>query len=129
MPKGLKIPANPAEAAALLFTLRAKRYDLQHLIDDIEADEKALKASIVEKLTAKGMSGVAGSVCRVELTEKQVAKVSDWSKFYAYIAKNKAWELLQKRPSEAAVAERWAAGKAVPGVDAISVPFLGIHKV
>lgn len=64
-----------------------------------------------EKLT-----GAFGKLGSVEVNKKEIPTVESWDKLYAYIHRNKAYDMLQKRLSTAAANERWNAGKAVPGV-------------
>jgi hypothetical protein len=42
--------------------------------------------------------------------------VADWVKFYAYVRRNAAFELLQRRLNESAIKERLDDKKPVPGV-------------
>ena len=52
----------------------------------------------------------------VSITTSVVADVKEWDSFYAFIAKNKFFHLLQRRVSEPAYRELLDAGKKVPGV-------------
>lgn len=84
--------------------------------DVINPAIKALEDHFIQALKVGESSGVQGMHSRVQVTESAVPNVEDWSKFYAYIAKNKAFELLNKAVNRVAVRERWEAKKQVPGV-------------
>jgi len=79
---------------------------------------KALEESFVQELAVGESSGVQGFHARVQVTESVVPVVAaaDWPKFYAYVAKTRAWELLSKSVNRAAVTERWDNKKQVPHV-------------
>lgn len=123
-----KLPKNPAEAADMLYTVREKRYALDKQSAALKAQESALQAHILEVLAEKGMTGVAGKVCRVEASNKTVPTVDDWVEFWAKFNKKSDFDLLQARLSTTAVQARWDAGKQVPGVKAYLVPTLSIKK-
>jgi hypothetical protein len=53
----------------------------------------------------------------------------DWESTWKYIAKKKAWDLLQKRLSGPAVKARWENGEQIPGVGHIRVHTISVTKV
>lgn len=52
-----------------------------------------------------------------KIVEEDMGNVNDWNKFYKYIVKNDAWDLLQKRVGQTAYRERKEAGVKIPGTD------------
>lgn len=118
-----------AACADLLYRTREKRYVLQHQVDDLQAEETALKTRLISELQAINAEGITGKVCRVEIKLRPVYMVRDWDLFYKHIVKTKNFELLQKRLSTTAIKERWDAGKTVPGVAQEDMAELSIHKV
>jgi hypothetical protein len=111
------IPKLPAKCGDLLYETRQERLKVQKVVEALESQEAKLKEYIIENLPKSKANGITGSIARVELDKKAIPSVKDWDAFYAYIAKHQAWELLQRRPAEAAVKERWEAGETVPGVE------------
>jgi hypothetical protein len=75
------------------------------------------------------LEGARGKLAQVTRSEKPVPKVTDWDALYAHIKKTGAFELLQKRPTESAFAERWDAGKSVPGTEKFTKVSLSVSKV
>jgi hypothetical protein len=112
----VKLPKSPAAVADLLYKTREARYKVQKEVEKLKAVETACTEFFINSLPAD-TSGVAGKVARVQVDTKPVPQVKDWDAFYKYVARNKAFELLQRRLSDGAVKERWENGKVVPGVE------------
>src|SRR5574337_1432668 len=110
-----KFPKTLAACADRLYELREKRLAGQKLVDEVEAEEKALKAHLIEQLPKSEASGVAGRLCRVSVVTKQIPQVTDWTALYAHIKKTGSFDLLNRALNKRAVEERYAAGKTVAG--------------
>lgn len=91
--------------------------------------EQILRDYLQNNFDKSGLGGAKGKYATVSLKTQTVADVQDWDKFYAYIAKHKAWECLQKRPGITALRERWDAGKEVPGVSSKEITVLSVTAV
>lgn len=124
-----KFPKTMGECADKLFELRDLRMREQKKVDEIEAEEKALKNFIIDNLPKSNAAGITGKLARVTIVKKIIPQVSDWPKFYAYVKKTNQFELLQRRVSDAAVKERWDIGKEVPGVTHFNAVTVSINKV
>lgn len=77
-----------------------------------ELDEKiieSLEASDEERVEIKGNIGV-------RLTRSTVPSIEDWDEFWAYIKKNNASHMIEKRVGVTAYREQLALGKQVPGI-------------
>lgn len=116
-----KLPRTDAEKADLLYDTRNRRLVLQKEVDELQEQETELKNYFIENLPKSKSSGIAGHTARVQLQAKTIPTVEDWAKFYKYVKKNDAFELLQRRLSDKAVEERWEAGEQVPGVGKFNV--------
>lgn len=95
-----------------------------------EADDfvKKLEAYLLQELQSAELEGISGKVCKLTIKEKEVASVEDWTKFYAYIKRNSAFELLNKAVNQKACRERWDANKDVPGVGVFKKKTLSVAK-
>lgn len=124
-----KFPKQLGQCADKLYELRNKRLEMQKAVDAVEAEEKALKEHLIQNLPKSEASGVAGKVARVTIVTKVVPQVKDWDKLYAYVKKNNAFELLQRRLTDGAINERWDNGKEVPGVEPFNAISVSINKV
>jgi hypothetical protein len=124
-----KFPKALGACADKLFELRNKRLAEQKKVDEIAAEESALKNHIIENLPKSEASGVAGKLARVTVVTKQVPQVKDWDAFYKYVKKTGSFDLMQKRLTDAAIKERWEAGKEVPGVEHFNAVSVSINKI
>lgn len=124
-----KFPKAMGACADKLFELRNKRLEMQKAVDAVAAEETALKNHIIENLPKSEASGVAGKLARVTVITKVVPQVKDWDVFYKYVKKTGSFDLMQKRLTDAAIKERWEAGKEVPGVEHFNAITVSINKV
>ena len=127
--KKFKFPKALGACADKLYEIRQKRLAMQKEVDEVEAEEKALKEHIIQTLPKSEASGVAGKVARVTVVTKDVPQVKDWDAFYKYVSRTKSFDLLQRRLSDAAVNERWENKKDIPGVEAFTVVSVSLNKV
>ena len=127
--KKFKFPKAMGACADKLYEIRQKRLAMQKEVDEVEAEEKALKEYIINTLPKSEASGVAGKVARVTVVTKDVPQVKDWDAFYKYVSRTKSFDLLQRRLSDAAVKERWENKKDIPGVEAFTVVSVSLNKV
>lgn len=110
------IPKSPAKAGDLLYQLREQRSALNRQAEEIETNEKAIKAFLIATLPKGEASGIAGMIARISIETKEIPIITDKKKFQAYIKKTGAFELMQGRISEAAITEQWQAKKTIPGI-------------
>lgn len=124
-----KFPKQLGACADRLYQLRQKRLEMQKEVDKVAAEESALKNHIIENLPKSEASGVAGKLARVTVVTKQIPQVKDWDAFYKYVKKTGSFDLMQKRLTDAAIKERWEAGKEIPGVEHFNAVSVSINKV
>jgi len=124
-----KFPKAMGSCADRLYELKAKRLAGQKAVDEVEAEEKALKAYIIDNLPKSNASGVAGAIARVTVVTRDEPQIEDADLFHKYITKHKRWDLMQNRLSPAAVKELWESGKEVDGVKRFQVVTLSLNKV
>ena len=126
--KPMKMPKTMGACADLLYETRQKRLDLQKSVDELQKQETQIREHIINNLP-KTDTGASGKIARVSVVTKRVAQVLNWDELYKYIKKTGQFDLMQRRLSDAAVKERWEAGKAVPGVDAFDATTVSLNKV
>lgn len=92
----LKMPKTFAGCADLLYTTKEERLAEQKKVDEIEADEKAIKAYLIDELP-KSAAGVQGKVARATIVTQDVPRIEDEAKLLAAIKKSpKKWGMLLK---------------------------------
>ncbi|MBS0454027.1 MAG: hypothetical protein JSS14_22215 [Proteobacteria bacterium] len=99
-----------------MWNLREKKRGLEAEASKIEKEIAEIEERLMKNMSEQGVEKSTGSKASVSITESIVADVTDWDKFYAYIGKNKAWQLLQRRVSDPAWRELAKDGdKPLPG--------------
>ena len=76
----------------------------------------ALERDILQRMQKEGLETSGGKLAKITIQDKTFPDVFDWDKFYKYIKKNDAWDMLQKRVSSVAYKARLDDKVKVPGV-------------
>lgn len=126
--KVFKMPKTMGQCADKLYETRERRLAAQKVVDEIQAEESALKEHIIQNLP-KSDTGAQGKVARVTVVTSPTPQVKDWDLFWKSFDKKKDTDLLQRRLSNEAVQARWDNGKQVAGVEVFNVVKVSINKV
>ena len=137
-----KPPRTLGLTADKLYKVRQERLALAKEVEALKAEESALKEHLINNLPKSDSSGIAGKLCRVSITKKEVAKPENWSEIYAGIvadyqkhARKKdglqdgAFALLQRRLGDSAINEAWENGKVVKGVGRFTLVNVALSKL
>ncbi len=116
-----KIPKTLAACGDMLYKLREKRIEIEHAAAEIAKDEAKLRDHIINNLPKQDATGIRGKVAQITIQTKTKPTVKDWTAVWAYVKKNNAFDLLQRRLNETAVAARWEENREIPGVDKFDV--------
>jgi hypothetical protein len=76
----------------------------------------------------KDSGGAVGKTHKVEVIRGVKPVVKDWPAFFAYMAKFKAWDMVQRRVSEPALQARIDDGKTVPGWEPFNTVKVSLTK-
>ena len=125
----IKFPKTMAACADLLFEVKQARLAADKVAAELKSKESQIIEHIINNLPKSEATGVAGKLARATIVVKTIPVVKDWDKFYAYVKKNSAFELLQRRLSESAVEERWEQKKTVPGVETFKRSTVSLTRV
>lgn len=121
----IEVVKKPLTQAALgkvidkVFSLRAKKAELEAAVKDVAGQIEDLETELMEAMQQAGIEKTATKLGSVSISSSVVAQVEDWDAFLAYIYKHKAGHLLQRRVSDPAWRELMEMGRKVPG----TVPF------
>jgi len=129
-PAALKLPKSFGDCADMLFDLKEARLAAQKLVDAFAEQEAELKNHIIDNLP-KGDRGAIGSHHKVMVVRDQVPRIGDDTKFYAYVKKHSAFDMLQRSLNAKAVRDRIEGnrGKPLPGVEMFDVVKVSLTKV
>ena len=122
-------PKSLGECIDLSYTLRAERKEVEAKAEKMKEKEKMLEDHIFSKFENAEIDGAKGKLASASRKMTTSAKVTDPEKFFAWVAKAKAWEFLWKSANLTACKERWEAKEVVPGVDPVHVMKLHINKI
>ena len=96
---------------------------LEDQISELDAELiQSLQDSDEEQVKINGGIGI-------KLVSSTVPSVKDWDAFYAWIKRNNAFWMLERRPSVTGYRDTLAAGKAIPGVESFTKIKLGLVSV
>lgn len=127
-PKKSAAPTLGADIDAL-FELREKKRKLEASIKDLEDQAAIIETRLMESMSASGLEKMTGCKASVSVTTTVMANVEDWDAFLAFIYKNKAGHLLQRRVSDPAWREMVEIKKVVPGTQPFTKKRLNLRAV
>lgn len=85
-------------------------------LEAVSAKQSEMEEQVMTALRELGIDVAKGKSGGVEYTKKELPQVKDWDKVYKYVKKHDAFDLLQKRISQTAWADRAGDGP-IPGVE------------
>lgn len=113
-------PPNLGETISRMLEIRAEKARLADLEKVLNEEWRLHEANLIRLLDEQGATKVSSGVATASVTTEIVPMVDDWERFYDYIYNERAFHLLQRRPSSAAYRELQQAGTDIPGVTPFS---------
>jgi hypothetical protein len=92
---------------------RTERLAADKVAESLHVQETALKQELINAMLEASLTVAGNATVSFTMRKKERYQTTDWPAVYAYITQNQAFDLLQRRLNEAAVAERGD----VPGVE------------
>lgn len=123
-----KLPKELGPCIDLFVAAYRERKAREEKVNDIKRVEDLIEEHIIGLFKGEEINGVKGTKGSVTLKEKDVPKITDFEALCKHIKKNDAWDLLQRRPGEAACQARWEAGEEIPGVEKFLVKKLSLSE-
>lgn len=111
-----------------LHTLREERRLLEKKIEDINKEFSIIEGELMKQMRHEGLESAKGKFASAALQEVVKPSVEDWDKFYAYIAKNKYFHLLERRPSVTGCRELFETKGKIPGVLPITLQKISLRN-
>ncbi len=106
VPLGLGLPQMPLGIQIdALFDLREQKRAAETIVENIEALIRAKELVLQDSMEAAGVDAAKGKKASAGIAESVVPQVTDWDTFYAYIRRNNAFELLERRAAAGAYRE------------------------
>lgn len=95
--------------------LKKKIAAKQKEVDDMRSIAEKMKDELVVLMEDANIEKHGSALGSVTLKKEVIGNVENWPKFYNYIKKNNAFELLQKSVGQGAFREYIEAGERIPG--------------
>lgn len=99
---------------------------LEKAYNDQKKAVETLREEMIQEMNVAGTESYKSDLGSISKSTTTVPVVNDWEKFYDYIHKNDAFELLQRRASTQAWRDRVEDGEEIPGVSSFSKETLRI---
>jgi hypothetical protein len=129
----MKFPKTLGACVDLALTLRDDRLAFQREIEEkleaLKAKESEIEEHILASFDKSDIEGAKGSIASASVSRLVVPAVKDWPKAFAYIAKHKAWDLMEKRMARVAFRDRTEAGEVIPGVESFTKVGLNLSRI
>lgn len=103
----------------------------QKRVDAIKQRETELREHLIQHIDVENARGVMGLryQATVKVTDKPRIDPAKWEEFYAWVAENDRFDLLQKRLSDNAIMELIDAGEVLPGIERMKVKSVSVKKI
>lgn len=112
-----------------LWAERERKREAEAAIKLIDGDIEALTLELMERMEKEGLDKISGTKASLSIGAAVTANVTDWDAFGAWIIKNKALHLLQRRVSDPAYRELLEHGKKVAGTEPFVKKRLNIRSI
>lgn len=107
-----------AKVAAELTKLRKKMAPYELKLAPLKKEEKELEDQLRVGMLEQAVDSLSTKSITFSLQHTQIAVLTDDIKFFEYVAKHKAWDLLRRQPAIEACRQRWEDALEIPGVKA-----------
>lgn len=123
------LPESIGRCADLYHDVRELRLAMAKEVEEVAAFERKVEQHIVDNLSKSADTGAAGLRYRAQITTKVKPTVEDWPALQAHVLASGDFDLIQKRISDKAVADRWNAGVELPGIGKFNAIGVSITKI
>ena len=100
--------------AEQLYQRRKREYEAK--LAPLKARVEELERPLLELMLAAGQEALSTKRTTVAVRRTTFAELYDDKKFFEYVGKTKAWELVRKQPVISACRDRWEDEIEIPGV-------------
>lgn len=128
--KGAPFPKSLGGTVDLYHDVRELRLAMQAEVAELKARETELQEHLLENISKRNETGVAGSRYRAQVTTSEKYNVEDWPILHSWIRKHDAFEFLGKSLNQKE-AEAWVKenNRLLPGTSRVHVPSLSVTKI
>jgi hypothetical protein len=109
-------PAELAKLAQNLWKAQQKLKAAQAKLNPLKEAADALEQELLNAMMAAKLESLASKNATISIKRNTFAELYDDRKFFEYVGKHKAWDLVAKRPVIGACRARWEDNLEIPGV-------------
>ena len=128
-----KFPKTLGECIDAAYKFREERLAKQKEYDEeiafLKEREEEIEQHILHTFDKSDIEGAKGTLASASVTRMTVPTVKDWTEVFKWVAKKKAWDLLEKRMARVAYRDRLEAGEVIPGVEPFVKVSLSLTRV
>ncbi len=106
------------EAIDELYQARAARLAKAKKVKELQAEESAAKATVLQLLKETGLEKASGKLATAGILKSDIPIVTDWDALYEYIKAESRFDLLQRRIGVQAWRDLLLDSVLVPGTEA-----------
>jgi len=131
--KSMVIPKTFGSCADRLYAIMEAKRALAKQVEELEQEESAIKNHLINNISKQDGTGVSGRRAKVKIVTKDIPTIQEemggWADFYTFVARKKAFHLLQKRLSTGAVNEMLDDGVKIPGIGIYTAVTVSVTKL
>lgn len=121
-------PLTTKDLVKRMVEVRDERRKISSRDKELIDEWRSLEMEMLTRLDEQGMEKASTADGTASINEVVLPQVVDWDEFYAYMAKENALYLLQRRPAAAAFRELNDSGVTIPGVEPYTQRSIGLRK-
>jgi hypothetical protein len=129
----MRMPKKLGDLIDLAYTTRAARLvrqkEMEEELEALKAKEWEIEKYIIDNFDVQAINKAGGNVATASVNLAAHPSVKDWPKVWAWIKKNDAWDLMEKRIAKVAWRERLEAKQVVPGIEIFQKKTLHLNKI
>lgn len=112
-----------------MYDIREEKRELETQLKVLSDKLDAFDAVLRMKLDEIGSSMAKGQRGSAAISEQEVFQIGDAEEFFSYLADNRAWHLVQRRPASNAIRELKSMGEEVPGITSFVKRSISLRKI
>lgn len=125
----MKFPKRLSTCVDLYYQTRAERLAAEKVAGKIKIKEMALHDHILMGLNKERSKGISGKIASVKVAPKDIVRITDWKKAYAYIKRTGSFDFLTKKTNQKAILDRLEGGRKLSFVEVEEINRLSISKL
>jgi hypothetical protein len=128
-----KFPLKIGACIDLAYNRRAARLafqkEMEAKLEKLKADEQEIEQHIIDNFDTQSIQKAGGNIATASVVLSMNPSVKDWPSVWGFIAKHKAWDLMEKRIAKVAWRERLDAKQVIPGIEVFQQKKLSLTKI